>query len=285
MSAATTVGTACRLCRSSAVPLFRQQLLGQHDVGYFRCPDCDLIQTEEPYWLAEAYSAAISAYDTGAVSRNLATAPLTLLLARACGLGKTARFLDYGGGHGVFARLMRDLGRDYHWSDKYGQNVFARGFEGRPGEPFDFVTAFEVLEHFAEPRAELARLFSGSPGFVLVGTRLHEGQGAGWWYYMPESGQHVALYSERTLRWVADRFGYGCLPGASYSLFIHPRNSLRGWRRVLAGAAVRRPKLGFVLGCALLPTGLLRSRTWSDHVFLKASNAAPSAGGPRDTAL
>jgi hypothetical protein len=289
MTAATTdappaAGQACRLCGAAAAPLFRQRLLGRHDVAYFRCPACDLIQTEAPYWLPEAYSAAISAYDTGAVARNLATAPLTLLVARACGVGRGARFLDYGGGHGVFARLMRDLGLDYHWSDKYAENLFARGFEARPGERFEFVTAFEVLEHFADARGELERLFAGGPSFVLVGTRLHEGQGPGWWYYMPESGQHVALYSARTLRWAADRFGYDCLPGPAYSLFARRGVRLRGARRALAGAAVRRPKLGFALGCMLMPSGLLRSRTWRDHVALKERDAAPGDGPPPPSA-
>jgi hypothetical protein len=29
------------------------------------------------------------------------------------------QFLDYGVGYGVFVRLMRDIGFDYYWQDKY----------------------------------------------------------------------------------------------------------------------------------------------------------------------
>ena len=39
------------------------------------------------------------------------------------------QFLDYGVGYGVFVRLMRDIGFDYFWQDKYTENLFAQGFE------------------------------------------------------------------------------------------------------------------------------------------------------------
>lgn len=54
----------CRLCGAELQPHVRQHLLGRHDVQFHRCPRCDLIQSEPPYWLDDAYSQAISALDT-----------------------------------------------------------------------------------------------------------------------------------------------------------------------------------------------------------------------------
>ena len=46
---------------AGAVPMaFRGLVLRKHDIAYHRRDECDFIQTEEPYWLDEAYSSAIS---------------------------------------------------------------------------------------------------------------------------------------------------------------------------------------------------------------------------------
>ena len=61
----------CRLCHGPTAFLFCQRVLHRHDVPYFRCANCDLIQSEEPWWLGEAYSSAICSFDTGAIARNM----------------------------------------------------------------------------------------------------------------------------------------------------------------------------------------------------------------------
>ena len=66
--------------------------------------------------------------------------------------------LDFGGGHGVFVRMMRDRGFDFHWRDLYASNNYARGFEYEPTCRYDFLTAFEVLEHFVDPMSELEQI-------------------------------------------------------------------------------------------------------------------------------
>ena len=40
------------------------------------------------------------------------------------------------------------------------ENLFARGFEADPAARFDFVTCFEVFEHFADVAGEMERLFA-----------------------------------------------------------------------------------------------------------------------------
>ncbi len=259
---------ACSLCGAEAARVATQRLLGKYDVGYFACPRCELLQTEPPYWLDEAYSLAISHLDTGAVERNQIAARITELFARIVDLDPSATCLDFGGGHGVFVRMMRDVGLDFRWYDKYARNLYAGGFESSPAEPHALVTAFEVLEHFVDVRGDLETLFAPQPDFVLVGTVLHRGHQPGWWYYLLESGQHVAFYSERTLAWIAERFGYTVYAGPEYSVFARER--LGRVRDALVRQLVKRPTTMTEL-VALVPAPLrrrisrYRSRVQPDH--------------------
>jgi hypothetical protein len=117
----------CRLCGAEACGLFQDIVLKKYSVAYFRCGQCDLIQAEQPYWLQEAYATAICASDTGAIARNVRTARLTSALARLLGMTPASRCLDFGGGHGVFVRMMRDRGFRFEWSDSYAKNLYAAG--------------------------------------------------------------------------------------------------------------------------------------------------------------
>jgi hypothetical protein len=269
-SAPPAAPIACRLCGASSLFCGRRTLLGRHDVAYHRCTACDLIQTEAPYWLDEAYSKAIAALDTGAISRNRITARLTLALAYVLGLPRGARCLDWGGGHGVLTRMMRDFGLDYFWCDRYAENLYARGFEGDPQARHDLVTAFETFEHLADVRAELDALFAPRHPFVLVGTLLHDGFRPDWWYLGTEAGQHIAFYAQRTMRQVAAAFDYTVEPGPEYSLFVAREAPLGRVRRALSAQAVRHARVSYALG-AVVPDVVLekmgpyRSKTQSDH--------------------
>ena len=41
----------CRLCAAEARWVGMQRILTKYDADYFQCPNCDLLQTEAPYWL------------------------------------------------------------------------------------------------------------------------------------------------------------------------------------------------------------------------------------------
>jgi hypothetical protein len=249
-------------------------LLAKHEADYYECPRCDLLQTAQPSWLDEAYAHAISALDTGAVQRNEAAARLTTIVAALGNVAPDAPCLDYGGGHGVFVRMMRDVGLDFRWTDKYAENLFALGFEGDVVEHHALVTAFEVLEHLDHVGPELERLFASRPDLVLVGTVLHEGFQPGWWYFMLETGQHVVFYGRRTMETIAQRFGYAAVIGAEYTLFIREGVRIGSLRRRLLGEVIRHPvtAASFV---GLVPAPLLRrlspyrSRMERDHEAMR----------------
>ena len=222
----------CRLCDAPATEVCRQLVLRRHDVGYFLCPTCDLLQTEKPYWLDQAYDDAVAVLDTGAIDRNLLCADLTTVIARLLKVTPRSRCLDFGGGHGVFTRLMRDRGLDFGWSDKFAPNLYARGFEAESTQTHDLVTAFEVFEHFDDVRGEIDRLFSPGHRFVLASTFLHRGHRDRWWYYVPEVGQHVSFYSRQTMTFIAEKYGYQEICGPAFTLMIRKSelSRLPGWR-------------------------------------------------------
>jgi len=192
--------------------LFTSEVLQKHDVKYYRCNDTGFIQTEEPYWLGEAYSSAITKLDVGLLYRNL------LLRDRVSKIlvtdfEKTAAFLDYAGGYGVFTRLMRDLGFNFYNTDKFCQNLFAEYFDLNDlpaNSRFEVVTAFEVFEHLTDPIAGIKEMLKFSDN-LLFSTELQPANIQtvnDWAYFATETGQHVAFYNEASLKSIAGQLGY-----------------------------------------------------------------------------
>ena len=151
--------TICRVCKSTVSKIFSSNVLQKYSVEYFQCSRCEYIQTENPYWLEEAYNSPINVSDTGMIMRNLwfrNVAATTIFFL----FDYKGKFLDYGGGYGVFVRMMRDVGFDFYWQDKYTENLFAQGFEFAKTEKLtiDLLTCFEAFEHFVDPLAEFENL-------------------------------------------------------------------------------------------------------------------------------
>lgn len=199
----------CKVCDSTSAAFGEATVLGKYTVRYFQCVRCGFVQTEEPFWLAEAYSTALIAADVGAVQRNLLLAETTQAIVERF-FDPAGRFLDYGGGYGLFVRLMRDRGLDFRWRDKYAANLYGMGFEADAGsEGFDLVTAFEVFEHLVDPVAEVGEMLRQGAA-LLFSTELipaaNPRPGA-WWYYAPFGGQHIALYTRAALAALGARFG------------------------------------------------------------------------------
>lgn len=201
----------CKICKDNTLKLFSASVLGKHNVCYYKCPACEFIQTEDPYWLDEAYSSAISELDVGLVSRNLKFSELLdPFLEKQW--GKTALYLDHGGGYGLFVRMMRDRGFNFYRQDIYCQNLFASGFDItdiRDNKNFSLITAFEVFEHLVEPIDEISAMFEEADS-ILFSTHLQPDKeirsADDWWYFIPVTGQHISFYSERTISYIAEKF-------------------------------------------------------------------------------
>lgn len=200
----------CRVCLQESIAFEQARVLGKYDVQYYRCPACGLMQTEEPYWLDEAYTEVINASDVGLVARNLEMARATRALIKAF-LQRDEKYVDYGGGYGLFVRLMRDAGFAFHRHDPYCENYFAQGLDVAlpPPHRYELLTAFEVFEHLVRPREDLATMAELADNIFFSTNLLPPGPPrlGDWWYYGLEHGQHVTLYTLASLRRIAADLG------------------------------------------------------------------------------
>jgi len=200
----------CKICKSSSVVLvFKKRVLGKYDVSYFRCNECEFIFTEQPYWLKEAYSNAITSLDIGLLGRNIYLFQIVKSMIIFF-FNSKAKFLDYAGGYGVFTRLMRDAGFNYYREDVYCENLFAKGFDitdVAETRNYELITAFELFEHLENPINDLEKPLLLSDN-LLFSTELIPKNKSGletWWYFTPETGQHISFYSVKSLNELAKR--------------------------------------------------------------------------------
>jgi Methyltransferase domain len=204
----------CKICNSDTHRLFSGKILLKYDVSYYRCQKCGFIQTEEPYWLEEAYQESISACDVGVAQRGLLWKSALKRIINSF-FDSSAKFVDFGGGTGLLVRLMRDLGFDFYRYDVYGENAFARGFDvvdiQDNNTKFELMTAFEVFEHLENPLPEIERMFCLSDSILfstlLSPLDLTKLNPQDWGYFSPETGQHIAFYTSESLKEIALKFG------------------------------------------------------------------------------
>ena len=195
----------CKICGTQTTTAFSAKVLNKYDVNYFKCGNCGYLFTEKPYWLDEAYKNPINISDTGIMMRNIYFSKIVSSIIYFC-FDKSAKYLDYAGGYGIFTRIMRDIGFDFYWHDDYTTNLLARGFE--KSEPrYELLTAFEVFEHFDKPVDELEKMVKLSDSILFSTVTLpQEIPQKDWWYYAFEHGQHISFYSEKTLKTLSQKF-------------------------------------------------------------------------------
>lgn len=197
----------CRICSTKNEVCFTSKIINKYVIDYSHCTKCDFVQTEDPYWLDEAYSMPINSSDTGYMKRNLIySQQLTVLLFLL--FGRKGKFLDYAGGYGVFVRIMRDIGFNFEWADKYTKNLFADGFNWDYKSEKDAITLFEVFEHFVNPAEEIKNLLKQS-NTIIFSTQLRPEpipKPTSWNYYGLHHGQHLSFYSLKTFKFIANQF-------------------------------------------------------------------------------
>lgn len=221
----------CRICSTHASHFAQSLVMNRHHVCYFRCDACGFVQTEEPYWLDDAYSKPITASDIGLVSRNLDLARITKSVVSMF-FNADGCFLDYAGGYGLLVRLMRDAGYNFIWSDRYCTNLFAHGFTLTPDAgksvPFELVTAFEVIEHMRNPLQEMEEVLACSRN-ILFTTEIMPAelqQPGEWWYYGLDHGQHISFFTLKSLGIMAQKYSLNFYSdGHSVHLFTEKRLS------------------------------------------------------------
>ncbi len=224
---------SCTICGQPTSEYAHAIVLGKYDACYNQCTRCGFVQVEEPHWLAEAYSDAITASDLGLVARNLGNSKICRALIPVF-FNPDGKFVDYGGGYGLFVRLMRDTGFDFYLYDPLCENLFAKRFLADPSgdQKYELLTAFEVFEHLVDPLRNIEEMLRFSPNIFFSTSLLPatNPKPTEWQYFGLEHGQHISFYTEKSLTIIAEQYG----------LHVH---SCRGSLHLFSQDRLRRPWL------------------------------------------
>jgi hypothetical protein len=197
------------LCDQTSSLYFNKTILGKYNIDYYKCTNCQSLQTENPFWLEEAYSLDSEKYDTGKASRTLQNFLNLPSLFEIFHINKLDFSIDWGGGGGLLSRFLRDIGYNFYSYDLHLQSEFSQAFKWENQNPkVQLITAFEVIEHFSDPINEFNNIFRLNPDFFICSTDIFKNQDKDWFYLSPDNGQHIFFYSEMALALIAQKFGY-----------------------------------------------------------------------------
>jgi 2-polyprenyl-6-hydroxyphenyl methylase/3-demethylubiquinone-9 3-methyltransferase len=195
--------------------IYRRKVLELSGVPiyYHRCPSCQFIFTTgfdhftrhdfHRHIYNEDYVLVDPDYQETRPTGNAA------FLSTLFPLTKPRSVLDYGGGNGLLAKLLRAAG--FPRAETFDPYVASHA--ARPSDRFDCIVSFEVLEHSTDPQGVFAEMneMLMNPGLILFSTLLQpcdiDRQGLNWWYAAPRNG-HVSLYSRASLAKVARPLGF-----------------------------------------------------------------------------
>ncbi|MFY0569959.1 class I SAM-dependent methyltransferase [Archangium lansingense] len=184
-------------------------------VSYVECLGCGFLWAPELHgWDPQTFKRRIYNEEYGLADPPFEIERPTRLAAWVARFARPGmRVLDYGGGEGLLARSLREVGIDaVSWDPFYDSS-------GKPAGSFDLVTCFEVVEHVPDQRRlffELASLSRGGVCVFLTLIRPERVEGD-WWYASPRNG-HISLHSETSLRQVCEDVG---LALRSFSSEVH----------------------------------------------------------------
>lgn len=211
--------------------------LAKNSHQIFRCPTCDLRQTEfredydkftqrfygKGYFNGQTEYGAYANYkhDKVYIKKNLAKFIKRIKSHKASG-----RLLDVGCAMGYLVELALDEGFDAYGFDpsKYALSAASTKLIGRikkralattnyPVRSFDVITLSDVLEHLQDPLVDLVKLktFLKEDGIVLIatgdtGSLAAKVLGRRWTFYNPP--QHLFFFNRQNLTTLLARAGF-----------------------------------------------------------------------------
>lgn len=216
----------CVICGSS----HHQRLFEKGGVVYWSCVGCG-VEVTWPLPSVEDLSAYYEAsYEAGLYKPFVETKGLLQKRARVrlhqvLPYAQRGRWLDIGCAKGDFVEAasfvegVEAMGievaeRAVALARAAGRNVVSSSIEAfRAEEPFDTLTAFDVIEHTVDPRIFLrAALTLLRPGGSLIITTPNTASlsrrllGADWYFYLP--GEHIYHFDKSNLRQIMEQEGF-----------------------------------------------------------------------------
>ena len=142
------------------------------------------------------------------------------LLSMFENLPPSIRHLDYGGGKGLLAKILRES----NWNSISYDPFVDRDINIEQLGEVELITAYEVFEHVPDVQKLMSNLRSllSSNGLVLFSTlasdeKIRPFRRLDWWYASPRNG-HISLFSRKSLAILAQKNGFKF---ASFSEGLH----------------------------------------------------------------
>ncbi len=174
--------------------------------SYLRCPRCSLVFVpKEQHISLEDECKEYSKHQNNPADvgyrkflDRLCTPLSQKLKPNSCGL-------DFGCGPGPTLSVM--LAERGHRMTLYDKCFFDD--PGVFSQPYDFITATEVVEHLSAPREALDKLWTSLKpgGFLGLMTKLVIDQQAFTTWHYKNDPTHISYFSHDSLRWLADYWG------------------------------------------------------------------------------
>ena len=193
----------CPLCLSEGASLFFTSHQKNLERDYFHCPTCDLVFVPAEFHIdADAARDRYLTHDNDPDNADYRRFLSRLWDELRPRLTVGARGLDYGAGPGPALAAMIE-------EDGYSAELYDPLFH--PDETvlagtYDFITCTETVEHLATPRADFLRLHQllAHGAYLGIMTDILEDirKFPDWYYHRDPT--HVAFYTRRTFRWIAE---------------------------------------------------------------------------------
>ncbi len=192
---------ACPLCNHQHSKLFFKTPTRE----FWRCPHCALTFVPEPFCPdPRSERAHYENHQNHQLDQGYRTHLEKLALPLVERLTKQGVGLDFGSGAGcALSQIFKEHNLQCENYDLY----FAPNEAVLLGR-YDFITMTEVIEHLRAPGETLEQLLKQlNPGGTLaVMTQLyHEQIDFASWYYKNDP-THIALFQERTLKYISEHF-------------------------------------------------------------------------------
>jgi len=182
-------------------------------IYYYRCHDCGFIFTTFFDIFTEAELKGLiyneRYIDVDPDFKEARPRQNTRIISKMLGGNKDITILDYGGGTGLLADMLNNLG----FQNVETYDPLFPETSTKPTVKYDCIVCFEVVEHTTDPKATFDDLFSllKEDGIVLFSTLTQPGNmeelGINWWYIGPRNG-HISIYTGKSLETVIQDAGF-----------------------------------------------------------------------------